>query len=34
MPRPRPSAGGDGYPLSGNPQGNRIAKFLSPIVCG
>ncbi|XP_036696860.1 glycoprotein Xg isoform X3 [Balaenoptera musculus] len=26
--------GGDGYPSYGNPQGNRIAKIVSPIVCG
>ncbi|KAM9042339.1 glycoprotein Xg isoform 2-T2 [Megaptera novaeangliae] len=26
--------GGDGYPSHGNPQGNGIAKIVSPIVCG
>eukprot|EP00070_Physeter_catodon_P014151 XP_023971249.1 glycoprotein Xg isoform X5 [Physeter catodon] len=39
LPRPQPgssdnSAGGDGSPSYGSPQGNRIAKILSPIVCG
>ncbi|XP_059943370.1 glycoprotein Xg isoform X2 [Mesoplodon densirostris] len=26
--------GGDGHSSYGNPQGNRIAKIMSPIVCG
>ncbi|XP_061035325.1 glycoprotein Xg-like [Eubalaena glacialis] len=26
--------GGDGYPSYGNLQGNRIAKIVSPVVCG
>ncbi|XP_024612067.1 glycoprotein Xg isoform X2 [Neophocaena asiaeorientalis asiaeorientalis] len=38
-PRPQPGssdngAGGDGYPSYGNPQGNRIAKIVSPVLCG
>nr|XP_030693139.1 glycoprotein Xg isoform X6 [Globicephala melas] len=39
LPRPQPGssdngAGGDGSPSYGNPQGNRIAKIVSPILCG
>ncbi|TKC38232.1 hypothetical protein EI555_002229, partial [Monodon monoceros] len=39
LPRPQPGssdndAGGDGHPSYGNPQGNRIAKIVSPILCG
>ncbi|XP_012386950.3 glycoprotein Xg isoform X2 [Orcinus orca] len=39
LPRPQPGssdngAGGDGYPSYGNPQGNKIAKIVSPILCG
>nr|XP_058906675.1 glycoprotein Xg isoform X1 [Kogia breviceps] len=39
LPRPQPgssdnSADGDGSPSYGSPQGNRIAKIMSPIVCG
>nr|XP_021542885.1 glycoprotein Xg isoform X3 [Neomonachus schauinslandi] len=31
-PRPKPPAGGDGHSTYGNPQGNMVAKIVSPIV--
>ncbi|PNI13858.1 XG isoform 4 [Pan troglodytes] len=31
-PRPRPPAGGDHHSTYGNPEGNMVAKIVSPIV--